>query len=139
MSRVVGKRGAPFVGRTMTASDVWSFYVLACGDGSLYAGVAKDVRARLDQHKEGKGARYTRGRGPLRLRGSAPCGTKGDALSVELRFKSLPRTEKVRLLARKTTLAAWVAAVVQARSATPIGKRATRSDAQRVDLSRRSV
>ena len=95
--------------------DAWSFYVLACGDGSLYAGVAKDVPARLARHQEGKGARYTRGRGPLRLRGSVVCGTKGDALSVELRFKRLPRTEKVRLLARKTTLAAWVAAVVQAR------------------------
>lgn len=124
----------------MTAPDVWSFYVLSCGDGSLYAGVAKDVRARLAQHKEGKGARYTRGRGPLRLRGSAACGTKGDALSVELRFKSLLRTEKVRLLARKTTLTAWVAAIVLARNTTPIGKR-TRGDAQRaeVDLSRRSV
>jgi putative endonuclease len=104
----------PFVLMT----DAWSFYVLVCGDGSLYAGVAKDVRARLAQHKEGTGARYTRGRGPLRLRGSAVCGTKGDALSVELRFKSLPRTEKVRLLGRKATLAAWVAAIVEGRTST---------------------
>lgn len=97
-------------------TDLWSFYVIACGDGSLYAGVAKDVSARFAMHSEGKGARYTRGRGPLRLRGSAPCGQKGDALSVELRFKKLPRAEKLRLLGRRARLVAWVTAIVLSRS-----------------------
>jgi putative endonuclease len=40
-------------------------YMLRCGDGSLYTGVAKDVSARLKQHQEGKGARYTRAHLPV--------------------------------------------------------------------------
>ena len=40
-------------------------YILRCGDGTLYTGVARDVERRLKQHRSGKGARYTRGRGPL--------------------------------------------------------------------------
>ena len=43
----------------------WHLYLLRCGDGTLYCGIAVDVAARLKQHAEGKGAKYTRGRGPL--------------------------------------------------------------------------
>lgn len=101
----------------METSEPISFYVLVCADGSLYAGIAKDVRGRLALHSEGKGARYTRGRGPLRLRASVVCGEKGAALSVELRFKRLPRAEKLRLVARKARIEAWVRSVLVAREA----------------------
>ncbi len=33
----------------------WTVYILRCGDGSLYTGIAKDVRARYKQHSEGRG------------------------------------------------------------------------------------
>ena len=42
-------------------------YILKCGDGSLYTGWTNDIAARLEQHRSGKGAKYTRGRGPLEL------------------------------------------------------------------------
>ena len=42
-------------------------YILKCGDGSLYTGWTNDIAARLEQHRSGKGAKYTRGRGPLQL------------------------------------------------------------------------
>ena len=45
----------------------WTVYILRCGDGSLYTGIAKDVRARLKQHSEGRGANYTRTRLPVKL------------------------------------------------------------------------
>jgi hypothetical protein len=45
----------------------WFVYLLTCGDGTFYTGVARDVAARLEQHRSGRGARYTRGRGPLAL------------------------------------------------------------------------
>ena len=45
----------------------WYLYVVRCGDGSLYAGVTCDLPRRLVQHQQGRGARYTRGRGPLSL------------------------------------------------------------------------
>lgn len=100
----------------MATAEAWSFYVLGCGDGSLYAGIAKDVRARLAMHRDGKGARYTRGRGPLRLRAAQPCGAKGDALAVEARFKKLPRALKVHLVARRARLESFFADVVASRS-----------------------
>ena len=37
----------------------WTVYILRCGDGSLYTGIAKDVGARVKQHSEGRGASYT--------------------------------------------------------------------------------
>ena len=46
---------------------LWYVYILKCGDGTLYTGITDDVSARLQAHREGKGAKYTRGRGPLEL------------------------------------------------------------------------
>ncbi|HRG99249.1 MAG TPA: GIY-YIG nuclease family protein [Polyangiaceae bacterium] len=94
----------------------WSLYVLRCGDGSLYAGIALDVDARVAQHAAGTGARYTRGRGPLTVVGRVACADKGAALSLELRFKRLTRAQKLHLLARRPRLSAWAAEVEAARA-----------------------
>ena len=75
----------------------WFVYLVRCADGTLYCGVAKDVAARLAQHDAGKGARYTRGRGPLALIAKRRCASHGDALRLELAVKALPREEKERL------------------------------------------
>lgn len=45
----------------------WKVYILRCGDGSLYTGISTDVARRLEEHRSGKGAKYTRSRGPLEL------------------------------------------------------------------------
>jgi len=74
-------------------------YLLRCGDRSLYCGIALDVAARLAQHRAGKGARYTRGRGPLELVAKARCRSQGDALRLERAVKALTRAEKERLIA----------------------------------------
>ena len=58
-------------------------YVLRCADDTLYCGWTNDLAARLDAHNSGKGAKYTRGRGPLELVYSEACGTRGDALRRE--------------------------------------------------------
>jgi len=75
----------------------WWVYLLRCGDDSLYCGIALDVAARLEQHRCGKGAKYTRGRGPLALVYEEPCGTKAEALRRERAIKRLPRVAKLRL------------------------------------------
>jgi predicted GIY-YIG superfamily endonuclease len=75
----------------------WFVYLLKCGDGTLYCGIALDVEARLKQHQEGKGAKYTRGRGPLELAYREACGTKAAALRREREIKSLSRARKVSL------------------------------------------
>lgn len=76
----------------------WYLYILRCGDGTLYTGITTDVDARLEVHRSGKGAKYTRGRGPLELVYSEECGSHSDALKRELTIKALPREEKQKLI-----------------------------------------
>lgn len=76
----------------------WFVYILRCGDGSLYTGISTDVDARLEVHRSGKGAKYTRGRGPLELVHSEKCDSKSHALKRELEIKSLPRSDKMKLI-----------------------------------------
>jgi len=80
----------------------WKLYILRCGDGSLYTGVAVDVEARLAMHRSGKGAKYTRGRGPLELMYTEECGTHSQALKREMEVKALSRAEKFILLQNQT-------------------------------------
>jgi putative endonuclease len=79
------------------ASEPWFVYIARCADGTLYTGIAKDVVARIAAHDAGKGARYTRGRGPLRVEAVRKCAEKGDALRLELAVKRLTRAEKEAL------------------------------------------
>ena len=83
------------------ASPRWFVYLARCADGTLYTGIALDVRARIAAHDAGRGARYTRGRGPLALCAVRGCATKGDALRLELAIKRLPRARKEGLTDRR--------------------------------------
>jgi putative endonuclease len=73
-------------------------YVLRCGDGSLYTGVAKDLAARMGQHESGRASRYTRAHLPVVLVWSRAFETWGDALREEHRIKQLTRAEKEALI-----------------------------------------
>jgi putative endonuclease len=77
----------------------WSVYLIRCADGTLYCGIALDVAARLAQHAAGKGAKYTRGRGPLELVYTEICDTKAEALRRERAIKRMRREDKLRLCA----------------------------------------
>ena len=77
---------------------MWYLYILRCKDGSLYTGITTDVDKRLEAHRAGKGAKYTRGRGPLELVYKEECGDHSDALKRELEIKRLPREEKLKLI-----------------------------------------
>lgn len=81
------------------SEDVWFLYVLRCGDGSLYCGITNNPDRRLEQHKAGTGARYTRGRSPLELARQWICGDRSTALKTEAAFKRLSRAGKLRKLA----------------------------------------
>jgi predicted GIY-YIG superfamily endonuclease len=76
----------------------WFVYILQCGDGTLYTGIAADVQARLAQHRAGKGAKYTRGRGPLELVYTEECADKSTALKREAQIKKLSRPEKMQMI-----------------------------------------
>ena len=78
--------------------NIWKLYILRCGVGSLYTGITTDLDRRLDEHRSGKGAKYTRGRGPLEMVYSEECGDHSDALKRELEIKALSKAEKLKLI-----------------------------------------
>ena len=75
----------------------WLVYILRCGDGTLYTGMTDDLSRRLEQHRTGKGAKYTRGRPPLTLVYSETCINRSHALRREAAIKRLPRKQKLQL------------------------------------------
>ena len=77
---------------------MWYLYILRCKDGSLYTGITTDVEKRLEAHRAGKGAKYTRGRDPLELVYREECGDHSAALKREAEIKRLPRDEKLKLI-----------------------------------------
>ena len=82
-------------------ANTWKLYILRCGDGSLYTGITTDVEKRLEAHRSGKGAKYTRGRTPLELVYSEECADHSAALKRELEIKNLSREEKLKLITEK--------------------------------------
>lgn len=75
-------------------------YVVECIDGTWYTGYTVDVAERIKAHNAGSGAKYTRGRRPVRLIAQAAFATKHEAMSAEYRFKRLSRPQKERLVGR---------------------------------------
>ncbi len=80
---------------------IWYLYILRCGDGTLYTGITDDVQRRFLAHSSGKGAKYTRGRGPLELMYEETCGSYSDALRREHQVKKMSRAEKLQLIESK--------------------------------------
>lgn len=78
----------------------WYLYILRCGDGTLYTGITTDVEKRLEVHRSGKGAKYTRGRAPLELVYREACGSHSDALKREMAVKKLTRIQKEAIIAQ---------------------------------------
>ena len=76
----------------------WTVYILRCRDGSLYTGIAKDVRARIKQHREGRGAAYTRTRLPVKLLYQQEGLTRSEALVREAEIKAMPRSKKEEII-----------------------------------------
>ena len=76
----------------------WYLYMLRCKDGSLYTGITTNIEKRLEAHRSGKGAKYTRGRGPLTLVYRETCRDHSRALKRELEIKALTADQKNRLV-----------------------------------------
>jgi len=81
---------------------VWSIYIIRCGDGTLYTGVATDVARRFEEHSlQGpKTAKYLRGRLPLKIVYMRAVGTRSEAQKEEWRIKQLSRAQKEALLVK---------------------------------------
>lgn len=81
--------------------QIWYLYILRCRDGSLYTGITTDVDKRFEAHCTGKGAKYTRGRGPLELVYREECGDHSTALKREIAVKKLQRQDKEALIQKQ--------------------------------------
>ena len=81
----------------------WYVYMLRCGDGTLYTGITDNVEKRLAAHRAGKGAKYTRGRGSLKLVYTESCPDRSAASRREYQIKKLSRTEKQKLCGENET------------------------------------
>lgn len=73
-------------------------YILRCGDGSLYTGVARDVARRLEQHLAGRASRYTRSHLPVTLVWSREVRSWSLALREERRIKAMRKAAKEAFL-----------------------------------------
>jgi len=88
------------------ADSEFSLYIVCCADGTLYTGIATDVSKRLAEHESGRrGAKYLRGKGPLKIVFSEVVGDRAIASRLEYRVKQLGRTEKLELLDGRRVLA----------------------------------
>ena len=83
----------------MSVEKDWYLYILECRDHTLYTGITNDLPRRLSMHAAGKGAKYTRGRAPLKLSYSERCEDHSAALRRELEIKRMPKSEKLLLCA----------------------------------------
>lgn len=73
-------------------------YILRCSDGILYTGYTVNLAQRIIQHNNGKGAKFTRGRGPVEVVYFEVFPSKSQAMTREIQIKRLTRVEKLKLI-----------------------------------------
>ena len=76
----------------------WHVYIIECSDGTLYTGITNDLDRRITAHNDGRGAKYTKSRRPVRLRYSELAADRKNATQREYAIKSLRKAEKMRLI-----------------------------------------
>ena len=73
-------------------------YILECSDGTFYTGWTNDLEKRIKMHSNGSGAKYTRGRGPVKLVYFEVFNTKEEAMKREYQIKKLTKQQKLKLI-----------------------------------------
>ena len=76
-------------------------YILKCSDGSLYTGWTNNLEKRIQDHNDGKGAKYTKSRRPVALEYYETFETKEEAMRREYAIKQLSRTKKFQLISKR--------------------------------------
>lgn len=78
---------------------MYCLYIAKCADGSLYTGITTDLHRRIKEHNgSGRGAKFTRSRGPVTLTYSKKFRNRSTALIAESKIKKLTRVEKIKLI-----------------------------------------
>ena len=73
---------------------MWYVYILRLKDDSLYTGITKDIQRRIEEHEDGRGSKYVRGRTPVKLVHSEELKTRSEALKREAEIKSWSKVKK---------------------------------------------
>tara|TARA_Y100000385_G_C13013463_1_gene602762 strand:- start:852 stop:1280 length:429 start_codon:yes stop_codon:yes gene_type:complete len=76
----------------------WYLYIVECRDGTFYTGITTDIKKRIDAHNSGRGAKYTRGRGPVKLMHIRRYADRSAASKAEYKIKKLKRGRKLRMI-----------------------------------------
>ena len=80
------------------SGEKWIVYIVRCADGSLYTGIANDVKRRCQQQNVGTASRYTRSRRPTKLVWQEAQPSQSSALKREAAIKAMPRKEKLAMI-----------------------------------------
>jgi putative endonuclease len=86
---------------TRQGKSMYYLYIVECNDGTLYTGITRNVKKRIRQHNAGKGAKYTRGRRPVKLIYSESHESRSSACQREHQIKQWPRIKKLDLSGRQ--------------------------------------
>ena len=78
----------------------WHVYIVRCRNDALYTGITTDLTRRVDEHNQGRGARYTRANGPVELEYAEAATSHADALRREREIKRLSRKRKLELISK---------------------------------------
>jgi len=77
---------------------IWIVYMLECSDNSIYTGITKNIEKRIKMHESGKGAKYLRGRLPIKLLHKEVFLSRSDASKREILIKKMNHKEKRKLI-----------------------------------------
>lgn len=103
-----------------TASNTWTYtcwsnnmyytYVVKCSDGSLYCGVASDVRRRIREHylRLPRAAKYTKSHQVTGVAAVWESDDKVSAMKLEYRFKTLPKSQKLLLAENRDSIDSYI-------------------------------
>lgn len=78
---------------------MYYLYILKCADDTLYIGITTDLKRRVEEHNTSAlGAKYTRGRRPVKLVYSEEYETRSVATREEARLKKLTKEQKLQII-----------------------------------------
>jgi len=80
------------------AEPDWYVYIVRCADNTLYTGVSTNVVDRVATHNNGRGAKYTRARLPVKLVYCEAATDRSSAQQREHVIKKLPPVKKRALV-----------------------------------------
>jgi len=87
--------------RANARNERWYVYLLECRDGSYYCGITNNLERRVTDHNEGRGAKYTRGRCPVKLLEAVVLPSRSEALKHEAAVKKQQKAKKLEFLKSK--------------------------------------